>query len=366
MNAARGRERRLVARRDLVLDSLPMKRRTQGVALAAACCLLASASGARADGADVTATALFDEGRKLMAQHKYGEACPKLAESQRLAPSGGTLINLAECYERGGQTASAWGAWKDVAARANAAGKADVERNAVARAAALEPSLAKLTVSVATDSDVPGLEVKRDGVALGHAEFGLQIPVDPGAHHVEATAPHKKAWSADVQVAPKQTDARVTVTLANDETAPPPSATTTTPSNPPATTTPATPPSAEPSSDGNVQRTIGWVGVGLGGAGLLVGAIFGLTAMSKASAATGAGGCSGKTCSTQAGVQDTKDAQSAATAADIGFIAGGVLAAAGLVVVLTAPSSKPRVGTNVHIAPAVGQSFTGLTLAGDW
>ena len=58
------------------------------------------------------------------------------AESERLAPSGGTLINLGECYEHTGQTASAWVAWKDAAARANAAGKADVEKRAAARAAA--------------------------------------------------------------------------------------------------------------------------------------------------------------------------------------------------------------------------------------
>jgi hypothetical protein len=344
-----------------------MKRRTQGVALAAACCLLASAAGARADGADVTATALFDEGRKLMAQHKYAEGCPKLAESQRLAPSGGTLINLAECYERGGQTASAWGAWKDVAARANAAGKADVEKTAVGRATALEASLAKLTISVAADSDVPGLEVKRDGVALGHAEFGLQIPVDPGAHHVEATAPHRQPWSTDVTVLPKQTDAHVTVTLANGEPASttPAQGNTTTPTNP-TTPPPPTQHPAEESSSGSLQRTLGWVGVGVGGAGLVVGAIFGLTAMSKANSATSTGGCSGKFCSTPQGLQETKDAQSAATLSDVGFIAGGVLAAAGIVLVLTAPSSKPQVGTNVHVMPAVGQSFTGLTLAGDW
>jgi hypothetical protein len=339
-----------------------MNRRSQGLALAAACWVLASAAGARADGADVTATALFDEGRKLMAQHKYAEACPKLAESQRIAPSGGTLINLAECYEHAGQTASAWGTWKDVASRANAAGKADVEKNAISRASALEASLAKLTISVAPESDVPGLEVKRDGVQLGHAEFGLSIPVDPGPHKVEATAPKKKPFSAMVDVLPKQTDAHVTVTLANDEQAV--VATTTTTTTP--TTTPVTQPTTTPetsSGGGNVPRTLGWVGVGVGAAGLAVGAIFGLTAMSKANEATN-DGCKGSVCTgvnAANGVKATKDGLTDATISTAGFIAGGVLAAAGVVLVLTAPS-----GNSVHASPTVGQSFVGLSVTTDW
>jgi hypothetical protein len=53
---------------------------------------------------EAAATALFDEGRRVMAENHYAEACPKLAESERLAPSGGTLINLADCYEHAGLT----------------------------------------------------------------------------------------------------------------------------------------------------------------------------------------------------------------------------------------------------------------------
>jgi hypothetical protein len=342
-----------------------MKHRVRGVAFAGALCVVGSASAAWADGAELTATALFDEGRKLMAAHKYAEACPKLAESQRLAPSGGTLINLADCYEHAGQTASAWGAWKDVAARANAAGKADVEQNAVRHANELEASLAKVTVTVTNESDVPGLAVKRDGIAVGHAEFGLPIPVDPGDHVVEAIAPGKKAWSAHVQVAAKQTDAHVTVLLVNDDAAATPAAgvptgtgttagaTTGAPATAPATAAPA-------SSDGTTQRTIGWTAVGVGGVGVVVGTIFGISAISKASDAKNEG-CSGKTCTTPQGVTDTKSAISAGNASTIALVAGGVVAAAGVVVVLTAPS-----GPHVRVSPAVGQGYGGFSLDGSF
>jgi hypothetical protein len=109
------------------------------------------------------------------------------------------------------------------------------------------------------------------------------------------------------------------------------------------------------------------VGVGVGAAGLAVGAIFGLTAMSKANEATN-DGCHGSICTGNGsptlaaqGVKASKDGLTDATISTAGFIAGGVLAAAGVVLVLTAPSGK-----SVHASPTVGQSFVGLSVATDW
>jgi len=322
--------------------------------------------GAKAqEQSDVAATALFDQGRKLMQQGKYADACPKLAESERLAPSGGTLLNLADCYEHTGQTASAWAAWKDAAARANAAGKSDVEKRALARAAALEPNLAKLAISVDAASDVPGLEVKRDGVKVGHAEFGVPIPVDPGTHEIDATAPNKQPFSGKVDVAPKQANATLSVTLVDAPQAAP------TPAPAPATApvpTPATPTASpatpeQPASTWSGQKTAALVVGGVGLVGIGVGSAFGLIAKSKNDQALQ--NCRTSTLCTQQGLNLTDDAKSAATVSTIAFVAGGVALAGGIVLWLTAPSSTPST-TGLRFVPLVGTSLGGGALSGSW
>lgn len=158
-----------------------------------------------------TAESLFQEARTLMAEGRYVEACPKLLASQKLDPGVGTLLNLGDCYENSGQTASAWAQFTEAEAEARKIGDLRRAEAARARAAALESRLSRLTINVPAPARIPGLEVKRDFTLIDPALWGSAMPVDPGNRLVVATAPGRTKWSMTVQVDEASPNATVEV-----------------------------------------------------------------------------------------------------------------------------------------------------------
>jgi len=147
------------------------------------------------------AQALFEEGRRLMDQKKYPEACPKLAESQRLDPGGGTLLNLAICHEKEGKLATAQVDYNEALALATRDSRQDRQKIARERIAAIDRLVPRLTIVVAhAASEIEGLELKLDGLVLRRAAWGVATPVDPGTHVVEANATGRTPWSGTIVV----------------------------------------------------------------------------------------------------------------------------------------------------------------------
>ena len=161
---------------------------------------LLAASSARAQ-TSAAAELAFREGRELMNAGRYQEACPKFEESQRLDPAPGTQLNLADCYEKMGRTASAWETFRAAEAAANEAGQRDFAGEARKRAEAIQPRLCKLAITTAGAAGKPagGLEVTLDGVRVTEL-VGSAAPVDPGEHTIQASAPSKRPWSRTVRV----------------------------------------------------------------------------------------------------------------------------------------------------------------------
>lgn len=209
---------------------------------------------------------LFDEAEALSSRGETAAACPKYAESYRLDPQLGALLHLADCYEKNGELASAWGSFRqaDEVARKLADPRAELAEQ---RAKALEPRLTRLVIHVPRTARVSGLTVLRDGVPIAAALWGVPAAIDPGAHRIEARAPGRKPWRKEVATSGEGAVTEVTVPdLASL----------------PAATAPERTSAAEP---GSSRRMAALAVGGLGLLGVGVGGFFGLSAQSSSSAA---------------------------------------------------------------------------------
>jgi hypothetical protein len=200
-------------------------------ALLSALCGAGSANAQPSSADQKLAQSLFDQGRELMEAGRLEEACPKLAESQRLDPGGGTLLNLAMCHEKAGKTATAWSEYHLALSQAIAAGRADRTAIARERIAAIEPVVPHITVVVPASSVLAGLEVFLDGSALAQPAWGVAAAVDPGPHRVDARAPGRDPWHAELALTQPGENRIVHVpTLASPPVPAPASASTVSPS----------------------------------------------------------------------------------------------------------------------------------------
>ncbi|HEU4539187.1 MAG TPA: hypothetical protein VFS00_33935, partial [Polyangiaceae bacterium] len=192
------------------------------------------------------------------------------------------------------------------------------------RAAALEPQLSKVGVVVASESAaLAGLTVRRDGQPLPASQWGAVVPVDPGLHTVEATAPGRRPFAQRVLVAAGAARVQVLVPLLEPARAP----------------APAPPPAPAPGR-GRAIAALALGGVGV--AGVALGTFFGLRAFSlydeaKASCQDG----ETDRC-TPDGVDQQGDASRAALSSTVAFAAGGTaLVLGGALLLLGRPAATP-------------------------
>lgn len=278
--------------------------------------IVLSASSAFAQHIDpAAAERLFQDARSAVAEGHYDAACPMFAESYRLDPAPGTMLNLGDCEEQQGQLAKAWEHFRQVYDELPSSDERRAE--AKARADAVEPRIPKLRV-VATH----GANVVRDGVTLGPASLGVSLPVDPGAHTIVVTAQgHQKrsyevvlgeAEDREIAVEPGALEPRP---VAHDKRVVAPA--------------PVTIESA------NGQRTAGWVLATVGIGTLAAGGVLGVTALTKLSASNQ--DCVGNVCNDAAAVGRYQSARSFALATDITLGAGAVLVGTAIVLLLTSP-----------------------------
>jgi hypothetical protein len=286
---------------------------------------VAHAEGAAAEHA-LDPKALFAEAVKLYKAGKFGEALPQFETLSNETLSPNAALYVGYCLKALGRTADAYGAFESSAKRAgNEERYAETRSAAVAELTDLGLRVAKLVVSPVETP--PGLVVRLDGRPLEPAAFGAHRVLDAGDHRIEAEAPGREAIVETVHVEGGETR---TVTLYLKE-----------PHAEPATDTAA----AHDSRSG--LRIGGFVGVGIGVAGLTTFMVAGLGA--KSVHADLEHDCGSAPCLDAAHRDDAERGRTLQTLANVGLGVGVVGAVAGGTLLYFGYKGHPS-------APAVGWS----------
>jgi hypothetical protein len=274
-----------------------------------------------AGGDGAAAEVLFREGRKDLEANKYQEACQKFAESERLDPAAGTLMNLATCEEKLGMLASAWQHWRE-AIDALSAGD---ERVPFARARVndLEKRLPRLTVVLPADTN-PRARIFRDEVELGKASQKTPLPVDPGPHTITVQVPGRKTASKAFSIG----EAEQKVLEARPG--------------------PIDADAAMEQEQNTPSQTMGWVLGGVGLAGLGTAAATGV--MLAGHKSTLEAQCPHKVCSTQAGLDAAASGRTLLVVNSAAWIVGGLALGVGAYFILAGPSRA----SDARVVPSVG------------
>lgn len=302
-----------------------------------AVCLAITSHGLDASAQNVGAAQdLFDRGKAALLHDEFAEACPLLEESYRLEPAGGTLQNLAVCYERLGKTGTAYARFQELKARSLAAKPPRNDRVQIAdeHIAKLSPRLSRLQIVMPSANREAAATLTVDSALYGPASWD-GIVVDPGPHAIEVSAPQRVPFRVQLTVAHAGTALRVRVPIL--QPAP----------------TPAT--SRGPSANGQAYRTAGFVTAAAGVALLVAGSTVGVLAAATNGRAERRCAENGA-CDADRNAQANElrgDARAFANVATVALPIGLVAAAAGALLLWQGYRHEPRRNA-AFLTPALG------------
>ncbi|MET0592653.1 MAG: hypothetical protein ABW133_08140 [Polyangiaceae bacterium] len=322
---------------------------------------------------------LGSEGVQLADSGNCAAAIEKLERAEKLYHAPPLLGRLGECQVQVGKIVAGTENLQRVVREqlAPKAPKAFVDAQARAQKAldSALPKLAKLKIHVEAP---PGtnLTVTQDGEPVSSGALDLDRPADPGPHKVEASAPGFRPARGETTLA-EGSSGQISLRLEPDPNAPvgaatPPSTTGAPPYPGPGagqpgapgyTASPGAPVGAEVSSGGG-SNVPAFIMLGVGVAGLAVGSIFGAQVLSKKSALDEV--CkNGKERCPSTSQADIDSMNTASTISTVGFAAGGVGVAVGVILLIAHKSSSSAdaktAPAHATFTPFVGPTSVGLS-----
>jgi hypothetical protein len=314
-----------------------------------------------------TARELAKQGLQAYDAGHYEEAVDKLSKAYEVVHVPTLAVNEARALVKLGRLVAASELYLEASRipseKSWQSTQADAQRDAERERGDLLPRIPRLRIIFkgASPSDVA---VTIDGAAVPQALADAEQLVDPGERHIEGTRGTevvkqsvnvKESDHAQVTLQFTQTNAAATPLGSNVPSRPNQAA------QPATTRTPLAPPPAAEHKGGGGQKIIGWTSLSLGGVGLVLGSVSGILASSKRSSLLDSSTCSadGRHCS-PAQASDVNAYNSLRTVSTVGFIAGGVLAATGVTLLLTTPKQESQPPVGLWVSPNGATVFGGF------
>lgn len=139
---------------------------------------------------------LLGRAREAEAGQDWLEAYALYTDLVTVAPSPRFRFKQADCLEKLGRYTEALEIYRDLLESP----EADVVEESAARIAAFEALTQAIVTTIRVQSVPPGAEISVDGVVVGLAvDGGVDLEVEPGAHHVVAALEGYTAAEEDVE-----------------------------------------------------------------------------------------------------------------------------------------------------------------------
>jgi hypothetical protein len=308
-------------------------------------------------GDSAAASGLFEDARRLREAGNLAEACPKFEASFEADPQLGALMNLADCLERDGRLASAYGRWGDAIELATRRGddRVDYARD---RRDAVGPRLSFITLKGV--GEAPDLVVYKGNAKISPGAFGTALPVNPGETLIQVVRGEDVLWETKVVLAEKQES---TVEIPLGEIAAQNPTTVKKRTSVGETRILGTGPEIE--GFWSKLRIAGFVVGGVGVLGLGGGLVAGGLALGKRGDLDGECASSGDSqfC-TQAGLETYDDAKLLADVSTWTMVGSGVVTAIGITLIIAAPNDYRSLEERAFVVPWVTPEGAGATVLG--
>jgi hypothetical protein len=310
-----------------------------------------------------TARRLGSEGLSALKNQDFDTAADRFERANDLVSAPSFLVLLGRARVGQGRLVEAYEIYRKIIREGVQPNNPEAFKRALAEAKQevkeLEPRLAWVSVNV-VGVKPSQVEVTLNGSVIPNAALGAQRPADPGTLHVEAKAEGYRTAQAEVQLTEGEHLPPIELRMV-ELPKPEPVAAVSIARDEPVMST-------DGGDDSSLisQSALGYVALGLGGAGLAVGTVTGIIALNRRQDLSAfpcdparswenncvvLDGVDGRL--ERDAIATRRDMRTFATAATISFAAGGALAAAGLLLLITAPDESNETAQRT-LSPYVG------------